>query len=80
MIIFNSTDSPVLIDKEGRTLGGNEHLDLGEDVPSVEILAAIQKGWLVITDEPTPPGDKSGDTIQENKPQRSNARSNPKKG
>lgn len=84
MKVFNPTLSPLVIDGEGRILGGNEHLEIKGD-PSPEILKHIENEDLLIVEEPTVessrPSDDSGDTmLEDKKPTRTQTRSTQKKG
>jgi hypothetical protein len=55
---FNPTDTPVVIDDEGRVLPGLEHGDVDPDAPEVE--AAVEQGRLILADdEPKPPAKKA---------------------
>jgi hypothetical protein len=44
---YNTTDRPVVIDADGRTVGGREHATV--DDRNDEITAAVDRGHLVLT-------------------------------
>lgn len=62
---FNTTDSPVVIDGEGRILGGKERADLTD---SSYVSSAVEAGILIPVDEPE---DKQAEAAPE-KPKTSN--------
>lgn len=41
---YNTTDSPVVVDSEGRTLGGREH---GDYEPTPELTHGVDYGFLI---------------------------------
>lgn len=51
--IYNTTDGPLVVDDEGRVLGGREHRD-GVDVQAEPVASHIAAGRLVVVDTPTP--------------------------
>lgn len=56
MKVYNTTDSPVLVDGDGRTLAGRESDDL--DVTE-QVQDALDAGQLVAVDDPDAPADAS---------------------
>ena len=50
MKIYNVTDSPIVVDSEGRILGGREFRDI--ESKSKEVSAAIKSGDLIVIPEP----------------------------
>lgn len=50
---YNSSDSPVVIDLEGRQLGGRERGRVDPEAP--EVLAAQARGVLLLTEDRTDP-------------------------
>lgn len=51
MKIFNTLDRPVVIDQQGRILGGGEHIEVTRR--SEEIIKAMDAGWLIRVEEET---------------------------
>lgn len=50
--IYNTTDGPLIVDDEGRTLGGREHRP-DVDVKAEPVASHIAAGRLVVVDTPT---------------------------
>jgi hypothetical protein len=48
-LAYNTTDSPVIVTKDGRTLGGGEFGPVDADDKAVQ--AAIDAGWLTWRDD-----------------------------
>jgi len=63
--IFNSSDGPLFVDRQGRTVGPGEFRD-GVDVTLAPMKGYVSDGRFVVKDEPAPaPADSTSTTPQE---------------